>query len=188
MAYHPRQKVSCSICGERSIARHLCKPHYEAAFKSGSLKLHSRLGPEDVFDNRYKVTRTGCWKWTGSLNDFGYGLLLIGGKQVRAHRYSYERANGKIPNGKVLMHSCDNPPCVNPGHLSIGTRLQNNRDAASKRRTPSGVRHWACRLTEEQISIIRKSCDSVKQNELARTFNVSQSAISRIINRKRRSL
>jgi hypothetical protein len=142
MAYQPKKIVLCTVCGQLAIARRLCRSHYNAAQASKSLVLHSKLGPEDVFDTRYKIMPSGCWEWIGSKNDFGYGLLLIDKVQIRAHRYSYERSKGPIPRGLVIMHSCDNPPCVNPDHLSLGTRLENNRDAAHKGRTPSGSRHW----------------------------------------------
>lgn len=82
-----------------------------------------------------KVVRSdNCWEWTGSRNDFGYGLFYLKGDQVRAHRYSYERAFGAVPDGLYVLHKCDNPKCVRPDHLFLGTLVDNSRDMVSKGR------------------------------------------------------
>lgn len=74
-----------------------------------------------------------CWKWTGALR-LGYGRFRVGDKKVSSHRFSYELINGRIPKGKIIMHTCDNPSCVNPNHLVLGTQKQNMRDASNKNR------------------------------------------------------
>jgi hypothetical protein len=76
-----------------------------------------------------------CWEWIGPRTDRGYGHLVINKKNKRAHRVAYELAVGPIPAGLVVMHRCDNPPCCNPAHLSVGTVAENNADAARKGRT-----------------------------------------------------
>lgn len=79
----------------------------------------------------------GCWEWIGSRNAAGYGKMTVGGRgagHVRAHRVSWELANGPVPEGLWVLHTCDNPPCVRPDHLWLGTRLDNMRDCASKGR------------------------------------------------------
>jgi hypothetical protein len=122
---------------------------------------------------RYVSKSSGCWLWTGKRERNGYGRIQQGGKDsplIGAHRLSYEIHHGPIPAGMVVMHSCDNPACVNPAHLSVGTFKQNTADMARK-----GRRRGRIILTSEQVAAIRAS------NEPARTvaplYGVSKSAI-----------
>ena len=77
---------------------------------------------------------SGCWVWVGNRIPQGYGTIGVGGKPVRAHRYSWELHNGPIPDGLFVLHRCDNPPCVRPDHLFLGTALDNSRDCVDKGR------------------------------------------------------
>lgn len=77
----------------------------------------------------------GCWEWCGSKDEKGYGLIPVGGnKSMRAHRYSYRLFNGSIKKGLHVLHKCDNPTCVNPKHLFLGTNNDNIQDKVSKNR------------------------------------------------------
>lgn len=171
--------LPCIECGDmRTIARKLCRHCYNQHRKAGTLKAFAILSPGDVFDSRVEKT-DGCWIWKGTTNGYGYGIILMPGEiQVRAHRFSFERSIGPIPTGMVVRHTCDNPPCVRPEHLILGTKADNNRDTAKRRRHNYGLAHWNGRLSPDDILAILQS--PLRNADLARRFNVDPSHISRI--------
>jgi hypothetical protein len=150
-----------------------------------------------------------CWNWTGSkTKKGGYGQLSMGRKHgpVRANRYSWELHFGPIPEGLFVCHKCDNPACVNPNHLFLGTPLDNMRDCASKGRdgvhqhpesVMRGEKHWAhkhpeklahgekhgnAKFTNAQVLEIRELVKSgIMQKDLAVKYGVHPDTISRII-------
>lgn len=86
-----------------------------------------------------------CWEWAAGRNEFGYGLFFLNGRRERAHRVSHSLFVGPIPEGMVVRHKCDNPPCINPDHLEVGTQGDNMQDAWTRgRRTPWSVLVTAC--------------------------------------------
>ncbi len=129
---------------------------------------------------------SGCWLWTEAqkgryaLSHKGYGMIKWRGIGLSAHRFSWEIHNGPIPNGMWVLHRCDNPPCVNPEHLFLGTALDNNRDRDAKgRKAPFiGETHGRAKLTQQQVYDIRQS--ALSNIVLARTYNVTRSLISKI--------
>ncbi|MFJ4166312.1 HNH endonuclease signature motif containing protein [Microbacterium sp. NPDC089698] len=86
--------------------------------------------------DRYSRQDGECIVWTGRRNYHGYGQIQIAGRAIGAHRAAFEASNGPIPDGLVVRHTCDNPPCINPDHLLIGTVADNNRDKAERGRAP----------------------------------------------------
>lgn len=119
-----------------------------------------------------------CWEWRGGLNQHGYGSFWFNGGSIMAHRFSYLLAHNELPVGKSVCHSCDNPPCVNPAHLWVGTRADNKNDSVRKGRHARGASCGRSRLTSEQVTIIRHT--SRKTTELAKSFGVARSTIRRV--------
>lgn len=128
----------------------------------------------------------GCWVWTACKNK-GYGWFGVGNKKMKsAHRFSWELENGEIPNNFCVLHKCDNPLCVNPNHLFLGTLKDNTADMISKGRTnwlgKQGSENHRAKLSEEQIPIIRKMLveNLLTQREIGNIFGVSVMIINRI--------
>lgn len=154
------------------------------------------------WENTDKRGKQECWKWLGGKTKAGYGQLGIDRKTFYAHRLSYEMAHGPIPDNLYVLHRCDNPGCVNPDHLFLGTQTDNMRDASAKGRTAVAERHGshthpesvshgelnvASKLTKDQVNEIRHSYETghVLQGDLALQYGVCQQQISRIIHRLR---
>lgn len=131
-----------------------------------------------------KVNKTSdCWNWTGCRLKTGYGQIRINGKLQYTHRVAWEFMNGTIPSGKVIMHKCDNPSCVNHSHLICGTQKENIQDCVKKDRKPRGSEIYFSKLTLKGVKEIRRlySLKLKKQCELAEIYEVTQSVISKII-------
>jgi len=129
-----------------------------------------------------------CWEWPGRRNDNGYGLITPGraGQALRAHRVSWELLRGPIPKGYCVLHRCDNPPCVNPRHLFVGTMGDNNRDMFEKQRAAVGIRQPGAKLTDEAVRTIRvRKRAGHTQREIARDLGVSEGIVSEILSGKR---
>ena len=135
-----------------------------------------------------KVIKTSnCWEWTGFKCN-GYGQIIINGKRYYAHRIAFELEYGKIPDGLCVLHHCDNPPCVRPDHLFLGTRGDNNRDSMLKGRKfhPIGESHGKSKLTNKNVLLIRELYNQgdFTQAELGKRFNVCHQTIGFIVNYK----
>ncbi len=125
------------------------------------------------FMKKINKINNGCWEWKACLRG-KYGLFSVNGKGIDAHRWSYIRWNGLIPEGFFVCHSCDNPKCVNPEHLFLGTHEENMRDASEKGRLSKN------KLTKRKVVNIRKS--NLSCRELAKKYDVWDSTIRRIRN------
>lgn len=146
----------------------------------------------------------GCWVWRRNHTAAGYGQLRSGGKGepvLYAHRLSWEIHFGPIPDGLFVCHHCDNPPCVRPDHLFLGTQADNVRDKIAKGRQPRGDAHYSrrtpdrvrrgdlhplARLTASQVRSIRSehAAGGITMKALSRRYGVNPSVISVIIARK----
>lgn len=126
----------------------------------------------------------GCWNWSGPVDTKGYGRLHTKGKTVKAHRLSLRYHTGSLDEDMAVLHSCDNPLCVNPGHLREGTRGENSRDMVLRRRSLSGERHNNAKLNWGQVREIRNNPDGLTTSKLAKKYGVSTTHIRYIVNGK----
>jgi hypothetical protein len=159
-----------------------------------------RIPSEDRF--WAKVDKSGdCWLWTAGKTPLGYGKFQVTlgrgehpkQKHVAAHRFAYETVNGPIPDGLVIMHACDNPPCVNPAHLSAGTQGDNRLDCVVKGRGAAGAthgtrtkpervnrgkRHYKATITVDVVRDIRRKYDNgARLVDIARQLGLSYNIV-----------
>lgn len=161
---------------------------------------------KSFFLSRTRMSPTGCWEWTGA-TDNRYGLVQFQKKKYKAHRFAFECLVGPIPDGKVVCHRCDNPPCCNPEHLFVGTQSENLKDAASKGRNAmqlyphlstlrahwqpakSGEEHHNATIKDAQIAeIFRMKASGASCRAIAAVFGVHNTTISKILRGKVRAL
>jgi hypothetical protein len=150
-----------------------------------TIRLMIELSIYEKFRQKYSAIDNGCWRWNGALDKDGYGdFWYIIGKDIRrnfaAHRASWELFKYEIPEGLSVLHKCDNPWCVNPEHLFLGTQLDNIRDRDSKNRwTPRyGEINPMSKLKSFQVSEIKRLLSIGKRNlDVARKFNISPQTV-----------
>lgn len=134
-----------------------------------------------------------CWLWTRGTSGFGYGNFHYGKMSIRAHRFSYQLKHGKITPHECVCHSCDNPLCVNPAHLWIGTRAENNADAIAKNRNvppsqKSGEGNSNSSLTAAEVVAIRVMARcGMPQARIASYIGISAASVCMIVNDTRRT-
>lgn len=165
---YPAFAVLCEKCG--------------APFKTRNPNLGSRACSLQCHFDLF-VEKRGpqeCWPWKGFCDDDGYGEFRFKGKKWRAHRAAFFLKHRRLPHGRLIMHSCDNPPCCNPAHLSSGTIASNTADMDQKgrRRSARGVDAGNAALTDAKVRFIRRSKMSARK--LAARFGVKDQCIYKV--------
>lgn len=185
--------MKCSVphCSKESVARGFCANHYRASRKYGDalavvVRQHHGKTLQERFDIYTKRSENGCWAWLSYKDPFGYGRLNVGGKPVLASRISYLLHYGDIPDGLFVLHRCDNPSCVNPGHLFLGTQADNVADmetkGRSRKRSLSGEQHHRSKVTNAIVRAIRRSPAS--DADMAAKYQISRATVHSIRHRK----
>jgi hypothetical protein len=185
----------CSFegCGKKAFCKGLCAAHYQQQRAGKELKPLQTQYHGYSETNRFmrRVDMRGkyeCWPWTGSRRVAGwYGQWKAGdGSPEQTHRAAWRLFVGPIPEGGRILHRCDNPICVNPDHLFLGSQADNVKDMWVKNRAnprqTHGEKHWSAKLTAEKVQEIRGSND--RDADLAVKYGVARSTICDI--RKRR--
>ena len=160
---------------------HLCNCGCGAQVQKRFARGHNSKKPLESVESRfwkYVIQSDGCWIWSASKNGHGYGQLRdhIQKKPVLATRVSFSIHNGRIPDGMCVLHRCDNPPCVNPAHLFLGTMHDNSIDMGRKFRTRSN-------LSLEDVLAIREA--KGKYRDVAAQFGLkSHKSVANIKQRR----
>ena len=132
----------------------------------------------------WKILDNGCWKCTSHINVIrgGYLLFMRNKTKIILHRYIYEFFNGKIPKYKIVRHKCDNPWCINPNHLILGTQKENMQDMVDRGRSLYGERNLKSKLDSNQAKEIYLL--NLGYKEIAKKYNISKSSVNDIKNRR----
>ena len=180
------REVFCDFCGgslrrkPSQILQHVfCSPQHHAAWR--------HLQASELFWTSVNKTES-CWLWTKSRDKDGYGKASKKHRSLRAHQYAWILTYGPIPDGQHILHRCDNPPCVRPDHLFVGTQADNVQDAMRKgrRRILRGKECSWSKLSDEEIERIRSLRGHMTQRRIAQEFGITQGHVSGIQRNKKR--
>lgn len=137
---------------------------------------------QKILESRSAPDVQGCMNWLRCKDSRGYGRVQFSGKQQRAHRVIWEHYNGEIPQGMLICHHCDNPACCNPGHLFMGSHLDNHRDKVRKGRQPRGMEIVWTRLKDEDVFDIRaKYAQGFRIRTIATAYSIGWGTARKII-------
>lgn len=184
------RKCSIDNCEKPARGRSWCRMHHQRWLRHGDPNAIRKTKPvEERFWAKVQKGE-GCWLWTGWFSNRGYGQIKLGGRgtsSMHAHRLSYILVNGPISDELNVCHKCDNPSCVRPDHLFLGTQKENVADSCAKYRMHYGVSHALAKLNDCDIRNIREQYvkGGVSQEALAKFFAVAQTLISGIVRGKR---
>lgn len=181
---------TCTVagCDRFILARAMCRLHYDRSRRQPRHRPPG-LSPREVF--RYHMpgeppTADRCWEWSATRDKRGYGVVGIDYRMVFAHRLSYEILVGPIPDGLLTRHTCDNPPCVNPAHLLLGTDADNSDDKVRRWRHTYGSRHPMAKLCDDDVRQARAlHADGWSIKAIAQRFGVHHATMSAIVRRQR---
>lgn len=179
-----KERKVCSVakCDSAAEAVGMCSKHYQRYRNRGSVE--DRIGDQAPPDVRFwRLVDRGaddeCWLWLGTKLPQGYGnFILRSGVTLRAPRFSYELNVGPIPPKMHVLHKCDDPRCVNPKHLFLGSNRANVDDKLRKQRQARGERSGVARLTEEQVRQI--ILDGRSHRDIARSHGIGKSTVGAI--------
>ena len=154
--------------------------------KRGPKPGYSKFVGMDRVHGKYTVSESGCWVWNRKRNEWGYGVLGIANRSTLAHRFVWTEVHGSIPEGYGVLHRCDNPACINPEHLFLGTPADNNADmkAKGRNRQPKGTAHPRARLKPDDIRRIRSLAGKRTHISLAEEYKVAESTIWMILHNR----
>lgn len=131
-----------------------------------------------------KVDKRGpdeCWEWKARKSQKGYGIIIIDGRDRRTHRISYCLHIGKIPDGMCVCHKCDNPACVNPRHLFIGSIKDNDADRDKKHRNAYGERHGNSKLKDcDIVEMLKMRKNGMFYKDIAKMFDIDSTNVGLI--------
>lgn len=135
---------------------------------------------------KHIISKTDCWLTDLYCNRHGYPKISFNQQPINASHASFQLYNGEIPKGMFVLHKCDNPACINPKHLFLGTQRDNMKDMASKKRSTYGSKNPTAKLNEEQVLEIKRllSETNLSQQKIAQLFNVDRKIVSGIKNGK----
>lgn len=148
-------------------------------------KRHSYRNTVESLKAKTVISANECWEWQGCKNKYGYGRTMRHPKNIFTHRLMYELYYGLKPGKSVVMHTCDNPPCINPDHLRIGTHTENMQDMTNKGRRVSlgGESNPSAKLTKSKVTEIREMCKKgVYARDIAPMFGISMATVYHIKN------
>lgn len=170
----PLRRGRCHTCNEYLRRRGVERPYVN----DGRIERDRSPNPDDFWS--LVVIGDGCWTWSRYRNAKGYGVACYGGKVGLAHRIAWTLTHGDIKDGLFVCHKCDNPPCVRPDHMFLGTGADNSKDAAEKDRL-------SCRISADDVKSIRFARASGEPRfSVAERFGISREYVSHIVSRRYR--